>query len=91
MDTRIINHPTLKDLKQIESDKRTRTTGTKRTNGTDLLSAVALLALIIYLSVGIMIGMVVVWSLSFPLQLVAMGSYLVLGGLGFLPWQIDRK
>jgi len=44
----------------------------------------------IYAAVGVLIGAVLVGSLPFGLQCVAMGSYVVFGLLGWLPWQIGR-
>lgn len=80
--------PTADSIKKTRADRRTGTTGTVGTVAVDSLEVVALLCLIAYLIVGIIIGMVIVWSLSFPLQLIAMGSYVVFGAMGMLPWQI---
>jgi len=45
----------------------------------------------IYAAVGVLIGAVLVGSLPFGLQCVAMGSWLVFSLLGWLPWQIGDR
>lgn len=87
--TKVITLPP-QPVKKVPSDLQTTTTTTVDGDKKDPLFVPALMVIIIYGIVGIVIGIVVVWSLSFPLQLVAMGSYLALGVCGWLPWQISR-
>ena len=54
------------------------------------LRVAAWLTIGIYAAVGVLIGAVLVGSLPFGLQCVAMGSWVVFSLLGWLPWQIGR-
>jgi len=87
--------PTSPTKQKSPSDLWTEPTGTATTgNGgvqTDTPLRVAVwLTIGIYAAVGVLIGAVLVGSLPFGLQCVAMGSYVVFGLLGWLPWQIGR-
>lgn len=52
------------------------------------METIALLCLIAYLVVGIIIGIIIIGALPFEAQVIAMVSYIVLGLLGWLPWQL---
>ena len=87
--------PTPSTKQKTPSDLWTATTtnGTTGNGGvqTDTPLRVAVwLTIGIYAAVGVLIGAVLVGSLPFGLQCVAMGSWLVFSLLGWLPWQIGR-
>lgn len=55
------------------------------------LRVVVWLCVLIWAAVGVLIGVVFVSALPFPVQMIAALSYLVIGLLGWLPWQIGRN
>jgi len=84
--------PTSPTKQKTPPDQWTKTTTTGQGGvQTDTPLRIAVwLTIGIYAMVGVLIGAVMVGSLPFGLQCVAMGSYVVFGLLGWLPWQIGR-
>jgi len=68
----------------------TTTTGKRATMGDNALTWLSAIAILFYAMTGVLMGLVILWGLSFPLQLAAMAAYLVLGFMGWLPWQIAK-
>jgi len=92
-----VTPPTSPTSKQKSpSDLWTEPTGTATTGEggvqTDTPLRIAVwLTIGIYALVGFLIGAVIVGSLPFGVQCVAMASWLVFSLLGWLPWQIGDR
>ena len=92
-----IDYPTPTKKRKPESHHQTTTTATATTGpqwarmGDGIVTAAAVVSILVYAAVGILIGLVLFWSLSFWLQSAVMILYLAAGLTGWLPWQIGRK
>ena len=88
--------PSLPAEIQLKIDQRTTTTAYRDdrlespTVADTLLPWAALITIVVWAMTGVLMGLVLVWSLPFWLQVATMAAYLALSVAGWLPWQIAR-